>query len=309
LNRRFNSEGRDEVARVSGMLNHLVTKLHQMIAEISGTAQEVADASHQLERVADEIATGSEEVAAQTATVATASEEMSATSGEIAYSCQRAAEGARRASDTAGDGAAVVERTVKAMEHIAAKVRQSADVVQSLGARSDEINGIVETIEDIADQTNLLALNASIEAARAGEQGRGFAVVADEVRALAERTSRATKEIGQMIKGIQRETKGAVVVMEEGVAEVQVGTTEAASSGDALILILQQINEVTMQVNQIATAAEEQTATTSDISCNIGEITTVVQNTSKGAGVSAAAAARLSTSADALQQMVQRFKL
>ena len=115
-------------------------------------------------------------------------------------------------------------------------------------------------IEDIADQTNLLALNAPIEAARAGEQGRGFAVVADEVRALAERTTKATREIGEMIKSIQGETKLAVSAMVEGVNEVERGTSEAARSGQALEEILTQINGVTGQINQIATAAEEQTA-------------------------------------------------
>lgn len=130
-----------------------------------------------------------------------------------------AAEGAQRASQTASDGAVIVERTVSVMGQIAAKVQHSAKTVENLGARSDQIGAIIGTIEDIADQTNLLALNAAIEAARAGEQGRGFAVVADEVRALAERTTRATKEIGEMIKAIQKETKEAVVAMEQGVSQ------------------------------------------------------------------------------------------
>ena len=159
--------------------------------------------------------------------------------------------------------------------------------------RSDQIGEIIGTIEDIADQTNLLALNAAIEAARAGEQGRGFAVVADEVRALAERTTRATREIGEMIKAIQKETKGAVAAMEQGVHQVETGTEEAARSGQALQDILAQVNDVAMQVNQIATAAEEQTATTSEISSNMLQITEVVQQTSHGAHESATAAAQL----------------
>ena len=164
-------------------------------------------------------------------------------------------------------------------------------------------------IEDIADQTNLLALNAAIEAARAGEQGRGFAVVADEVRALAERTTRATREIGEMIKAIQNETKGAVVAMEQGVKQVEAGTVEAAKSGVALREILEQINDVAMQVNQIATAAEEQTATTSEISQNIMTITHVVEKTANNANESATAATQLSGNADELQRLVGQFRV
>ena len=234
---------------------------------------------------------------------------MAATSGDIALSCQNAAEGAQLASKTASDGAAIVERTVAVMSQIAEKVQESARTVESLGSRSDQIGAIIGTIEDIADQTNLLALNAAIEAARAGEQGRGFAVVADEVRALAERTTRATKEIGEMIKAIQRETKGAVAAMEQGVQQVESGTEEAAKSGQALQDILAQVNDVAMQVNQIATAAEEQTATTNEISSNMHQITEVVQQTSQGAHESAAAAAQLNGNAEELQSLVRQFKL
>jgi methyl-accepting chemotaxis protein len=241
--------------------------------------------------------------------VATAGEEMSATSGDIAQNCLMAAEGAQQAAQSAQNGADVVEKTVRVMGQIAEKVQESARTVESLGARSDQIGAIIGTIEDIADQTNLLALNAAIEAARAGEQGRGFAVVADEVRALAERTTRATREIGEMIKAIQNETKGAVAAMEQGVHQVENGTIEAAKSGQALQDILQQINDVSMQVNQIATAAEEQTATTGEISSNMQQITEVVQQTSQGAQESASAAAQLSGNADELQRLVQQFKL
>ncbi|MEI6209620.1 MAG: methyl-accepting chemotaxis protein [Desulfuromonadales bacterium] len=309
LTKRLDDTTRDELADVSKYFNLFIEKLRNMISQIASTSSQVSSAASQLNATADQIATGSEEVAAQAATVATAGEEMSATSGDIAQNCQMAAEGAQRASRTAHNGAGVVERTVMVMGQIAEKVQESAKTVESLGARSDQIGAIIGTIEDIADQTNLLALNAAIEAARAGEQGRGFAVVADEVRALAERTTRATREIGTMIKAIQKETRDAVAAMEQGVQQVEAGTVEAARSGDALKDILQQVNDVAMQINQVATAAEEQTATTGEISSNMHQITEVVQQTSRGAHQSASAASMLSGNAEELQRLVRQFKL
>jgi methyl-accepting chemotaxis protein len=299
----------DEVEQLSQGINRMASALKGLLEKIDSSSREVSAAAEQVNATAERIATGAEEVAAQTTTVATAGEEMSATSGDIAQNCQMAAEGAQRATQSAQNGAVVVESTIAVMSQIADKVQESAKTVESLGARSEQVGAIIGTIEDIADQTNLLALNAAIEAARAGEQGRGFAVVADEVRALAERTTRATREIGAMIKAIQSETRGAVAAMEQGVNQVEAGTMEAAKSGEALRDILEQVNDVAMQVNQIATAAEEQTATTSEISSNMMQITEVVQDTASGAHESATAAAQLHGNAEELQRLVGQFKL
>ncbi|MEA5113599.1 MAG: methyl-accepting chemotaxis protein [Geobacteraceae bacterium] len=300
---------KDEIGDLGRAINRMLEAMHEMVSSIRDTAAQVASASTQLYATSEQIATGAEEVAAQAGTVATASEEMSCTSSEIAKSCLMAVESSKQAGDSASAGSIVVQDTVLEMNRIADRVKESAQTVESLGARSDQIGEIVGTIEDIADQTNLLALNAAIEAARAGEQGRGFAVVADEVRALAERTTKATKEIGAMIKAIQMETKGAVASMEEGVREVEKGTVDAAKSGEALREILEQANTVTMQINQIATAAEQQTATTNEITSNIQQITDVVQETAKGSQESASAANQLSQLAEQLQQLVDTFRL
>jgi methyl-accepting chemotaxis protein len=309
LTKRLDASRKDEIGETSRWFNQFVDKIHDIIASVSKNTAIVASAAEQLRASAEQIATGAEEVAAQASTVATAGEEMSATSGDIAQNCLMAAAGSNHASQTASDGAEVVNNTVQVMSRIASRVQATAKTVESLGSRSDQIGEIVGTIQDIADQTNLLALNAAIEAARAGEQGRGFAVVADEVRALAERTTKATREISEMIKAIQVETKGAVAAMEEGVYEVEQGTDEAAKSGEALNDILAQINTVTMQINQVATAAEEQTATTSEISNNIHQITQVVSDTAKGAQESSAAAGQLANTADELNRLVNQFKL
>ncbi|MEI6206652.1 MAG: methyl-accepting chemotaxis protein [Desulfuromonadales bacterium] len=309
LTKHINVTSNDEFGQLADEINTLVEKIRMIISQIAQTSGHVSSSAVELQSNAERMATGAEEVAAQAETVATAGEEMSATSGDIAQNCQMASEGSQQASTAAVSGAQVVDDTIKVMNSIAEQVRSSAKAVESLGSRSDQIGEIVGTIEDIADQTNLLALNAAIEAARAGEQGRGFAVVADEVRALAERTTRATREIGEMIKAIQHETKGAVIAMEEGVSEVAKGSEKAADSGRALEQILQLINNVNSQIHQVATAAEEQTATTSEISNNMQKITEVVAQTSRGAHESAAAANKLSTLADDLRRIVSQFKI
>lgn len=300
---------RDELGVLGGEVNQMAERLATAMQKVALNSSQVAAAATQLHTTAEQIATGAEEVAAQAGAVAVASEEMSATSADIANNCQMAADASSQTSRAAVAGSGVVSSTIAGMERIAERVRESADTVVALGARSDQIGAIVATIEDIADQTNLLALNAAIEAARAGEMGRGFAVVADEVRALAERTTKATREIGEMIKSIQSETKVAVNEMGQGVHEVEQGVRDAASSGQALEEILAKINEVDMQVNQVATAAEEQTATTTEITNNIQQISQVVQQTATGAHQTVQAANQLSQLSDELRALVGQFKI
>ncbi len=299
----------DEVGQLARSFEKMVNSLRELIGRLADSSAEVSKSSVGMQSNSEQMATGAEEVAAQAVTVATASEEMSATSGDIAQNCLLAAESAKRANDAADHGATVVENSIAVMKRIADRVKSSASTVTELGQKSDQIGAIVDTIQDIADQTNLLALNAAIEAARAGEQGRGFAVVADEVRALAERTTKATKEISEMIKVIQLNTQTAVSAMEEGVAEVHNGTDEAERSGEALRRIQDEINAVNLQVQQIATAAEEQTATTSEITGNMHQITEVVSGSVDRARDTYNAAQHLSRLSDELQRVVGQFKL
>ena len=238
LSMRMKADREDETGRLADAFNRFLDNLRNIISSVSSSTMQVSSASSRLYTTADSITGNSGEVASQAQSVATAVEEMAATSGNIAQSCALAYDTANNALDTARRGSDVVNQAVSSIQAIAIRVQETAKTVESLGSRSDQIGQIIGTIEDIADQTNLLALNAAIEAARAGEMGRGFAVVADEVRALAERTTKATREIAEMIKVIQQETGVAVLAMEAGVAEVERGTAEAAKSGEALQEIL-----------------------------------------------------------------------
>ncbi len=309
LTRRLQHDRNDETGELAVSFNRFLDNLKEIVVKITQNSLEVSTAASQLNSTAAQIAAGTEKVSVQSVSIATAGEEMAATSSEIAQNCVRAADISNRTGITAKNGAEVVNHAVESIQRIAARVQESALTVGSLGTRSEQIGQIIGTIEDIADQTNLLALNAAIEAARAGEQGRGFAVVADEVRALAERTTKATKEIGGMIKTIQQETHSAVAAMEEGVKEVERGTEDAARSGQALQDILEQVGEVTSQINQIATAAEEQTATTHEISRNMHEITDTVQQTSSSSTETASAASQLARMAEELKQIVAQFRM
>jgi len=187
-------------------------------------------------------------------------------------------------------------------------VGASATKMEELGKSSDQIGRIISVIDDIADQTNLLALNAAIEAARAGEQGRGFAVVADEVRKLAERTSNATKEIAQMIKSIQSETKNAVKAMQAGNMQVEQGLVTTAQAGESLGEIIQMAHQVGEMVLHIATAASQQSGATEEVSGNMEQISRISQDAAVGAQQTAKACHDLSGLALDLQSLVGQFK-
>jgi hemerythrin len=309
LSVRAEVQGNGEFARLSVAFNSMMEDMNKAMRQFFSVADLVRDSVVMVRSTTDTMACAAEEVAIQAGSIATASEEMSATSSDIARNCLYAAESAQKATLQTHSGSEMVQKSARLMDNIAQRVNVSSVTVAGLGERSDQIGAIVNTIEDIADQTNLLALNAAIEAARAGDQGRGFAVVADEVRALAERTTKATKEIATMIKSIQSETQSAVGSMSEGVAEVKLGTAEANRSGEALEDIHNQINELTMQISQVATAAEEQTATTHEITSNIQMITDVVNRNVENAHSTTLATGKLAEQVENLHALVKHFRL
>jgi methyl-accepting chemotaxis protein len=306
---RMPADSGGEIGVLADRVNGMVRDMNEVLASVVAASQTLASASDELKSSSGQVAANMEEVASQSFAVAQASGEMAETSSDIARNCSMAAGSSAEVNGSVQRSSATIQGTVRGMQQVSARVTQSAQSVTKLGTQSEQIGEIIGTIEDIADQTNLLALNAAIEAARAGEQGRGFAVVADEVRALATRTTNATRDIGEMISAIQKEIREAVSGMELGVEEAAKGTEEAAKSGSALETILSQIGAVSGQIGQIDTAAEEQSATTTEVSMTLQRMNRSVEEATAGVQISSTAAGQLAVVAEELQRKVQQFKL
>ncbi len=303
------SDKDDEVAQFYAGFNQALQNMRHLLSSLITLINETASASNQISSSTEEMAAGAQEQSMQATEVASAVEEMTKTIMDTTKNSSSAAEAAKHAGTIAKDGGKVINDTIGGMNRIAEVVRKAAETVQTLGKNSDQIGEIIQVINDIADQTNLLALNAAIEAARAGEQGRGFAVVADEVRKLAEKTTKATKEIAAMIKQIQQDTEGAVVSMNQGTIEVEKGKQLADKAGYSLKEIIKGSEDVVDMATQVAAASEEQSATSEQISKNIEAISNVTQESASGVQQIARAAEDLNRLTLSLQELVAKFKI
>ncbi len=299
----------ENIKRLFKSFNSVIEGFKKILISVTEAVQATASASTQISSSAEEMAAGASEQSSQTSEIAAAMEEMTKTIVETNQNTNVAAEAIKETTKLAHEGGDAVRMTIDEMVEIANIVVKAADTVKNLGESSEKIGEIIHVINDIADQTNLLALNAAIEAARAGEQGRGFAVVADEVRKLAERTTKATKEIADMIVKLQNGTQETVESIEKGVEEVEHGKELAAKTGESMQKIVNSSTQVMDVVSQVATASEEQSATAEEISKNIEAINMVAQESAVGVQEIAKASEDLSQLTEHLQQIVEQFKL
>ena len=299
----------DDISKLFNGFNLTVSNIKNMINQVREAVEATASASTQISSSAEEMAAGAQEQSAQTSEVAAAMEEMSRTVVETASNATQAAEASREASEKANEGNTKLEASKKGMKNIVSSTENVGNKITSLATKTEQIGAIAQVIDDIADQTNLLALNAAIEAARAGEHGRGFAVVADEVRKLAENTTKATKEIAETIKAIQVEAKEANSSTKEAQEAVSYGLKLNDEVGEVLSQILASVENVTMQINQVAAASEEQSATAEQVSTNIEAINNVANESATGVQQIASASEDLNRLTENLSKIVEQFKL
>lgn len=299
----------NEISRIINHADNMVGKINNSISKVNDSTKEVTTSAQTLTNASNNMANGSDSQAQQVSQVEVAMHQMTATIQEISMNVEEVNAEVVQIKDSASTGGEVLEETVTCIDSLSGSVMNTAENIKQLGASSEEIGNILQVISDIADQTNLLALNAAIEAARAGENGRGFAVVADEVRKLAERTVNATSEIDSMINNIQKEVLLSISGMDKGVQLAEESGMMVANLRVSLEEIINGVGDIADKITAIATAVEEQSATSQEISSSMADIAAVAQESSSIASENNVESEKLMQLASDLTTVVNQFRL
>ena len=299
----------DALGNVVDSVNYMLDNFSKVLERVRKAAIDVQSSASDIMVASEEMANGATQQDQEITNTSSAVEELTVSMKQVSNNAEASAEAARRALDAAEQGNRSVRDTLEGMQRIRASVQASAKKIKSLGDRSLEISEIVNVINDITEQTNLLALNAAIEAARAGEAGRGFAVVADEVRKLAEHSRTATKDIAALIKAIQAETNEAVVVMEDGTREVEVGAKLADQAGKALDAISTVVRQSAELVQEISLASKQQVRGTEGVANAMQIISGITRQTTQGSRQSARTVEQLVKLSEQLNEALSQFRV
>lgn len=299
----------DITGAIADSINFAVEALRSLVSTINETAVQVAAAAQETQATAMHLAEAAEHQAQQITSASAQINEIASSIDQVSKNSAESADVAQRSVQIAAKGADVVRQTIQGMDNIRDQIQETSKRIKRLGESSQEIGSIVELINDIAEQTNILALNAAIQAASAGEAGRGFAVVADEVQRLAERASNATKRIETLVQTIQSDTNEAVSSMEQTTAEVVSGARLAEDAGLALGEIEKVSNDLSDLIQNISSAARQQSNAATNITATMSVIQQITTQTSQGASQTAESIGNLAQLAADLRRSVADFKL
>ncbi len=300
---------RDELGALQRGIQQMGSTLRELIGGIRDGVSQISAAAEELSAVTQQTSAGVNSQKEETDQVATAMHEMSATVQEVARNAEQAALAATEADSEAREGDRVVLEVVNQIERMADAVVRSTEAMSALQSESDKIGSVMTVIRAVAEQTNLLALNAAIEAARAGEAGRGFAVVADEVRGLAQRTQKSTEEIEGLVAALQNGTQQVASIMHTSRDLTDSGVELARRAGASLGSITRTVSNIQAMNQQIAAAAEEQSAVAEEISRSVVNVRDVSEQTAAASEETAASSTELARLGGQLQMMVSRFRL
>ncbi|MFW5488082.1 MAG: methyl-accepting chemotaxis protein [Desulfovibrio sp.] len=271
-----------EVKEQQKEIEENASRVAQIAAELVDITEQVNASAGIIASQIKEAAQGALHQSERTTETATAMEQMNSTTLEVARNAISAADNAVNAKEVASAGQSEGQSLIRSIEAMRSQTETLGGFMEELGKQTDSVGSVINVIQDIADQTNLLALNAAIEAARAGDAGRGFAVVADEVRKLAEKTMNATDEVSTAIESIQHGASRSIEAMKQANKAVETSTGLAMNSGKTLEKIVDIVNSTSDQVQSIATAAEEQSASSDEINSAVEDITTIASQTAEG---------------------------